>query len=200
MRHRRRGTYIVDSSPWERSSQSCVMTSHFPSARSFQFARASPASMRRSKNGFDLAFTASKSKWLATFGAIATRLEAPVSSRRVGDGLFYNIDGSFVVTCPICEYSRLFGEGDGEYVHDSFNAWCESPYQATMRCPVCESASPLRDWRSSNQTFAACYLAFTFWGGYLTALFEKPTPPAGEYLRRLVGDVSDSWIPVFCHI
>jgi hypothetical protein len=114
-----------------------------------------------------------------------------IEEKRVGDGLFYNIDGSFVVTCPICEYSRLFGEGDGEYVHDSFNAWCASPYQATMRCPVCESASPLRDWRSSNQTFAA---------GYLTALFEKPTPPAGEYLRRLVGDVSDSWIPVFCHI
>jgi hypothetical protein len=123
-----------------------------------------------------------------------------IEEKRVGDGLFYNFEDYFVVTCPICKHSKLFGEDGSEFVHDSFNAWCESPYQATMRCPACESASPLRDWRSSNQTFAAGYLAFTLWGGYVAALFEKPNPPAGEYLRRLVGDVSDSWIPVFCHI
>jgi hypothetical protein len=123
-----------------------------------------------------------------------------IEEKQVGDGLFYNIEGSSVLTCPTCKHSTVLGEDGSEFIHDSLTAWCESPYRATMKCPACQGAASLRNWRSSNHSFAAGNLAFTLWGGYVTALFEKPSPPAGQYLRRLVGDLSDSFIPVFCHI
>lgn len=117
-----------------------------------------------------------------------------------GNGLFFNYEGSFTVTCRACARSVELGEEGSRFICDGLDKWCVAPETASMTCPQCMSVAPIRDWRSANDTFAAGHLGFTLWGGYVTALFEKPSPPAGTRLRHLIGDFAEDYAAVFCHI
>ena len=117
-----------------------------------------------------------------------------------GNGLFFNVEGSFTVTCRFCGRSIVLGEEGSQFVYDGLDAWHVAPETASMTCPQCISVAPILDWRSATDTFAAGHLGFTLWGGYVTALFEKPSPPAGTRLRHLIGDFAEDYAAVFCHI
>jgi hypothetical protein len=117
-----------------------------------------------------------------------------------GNGLFFNYEGSFAVTCRACGRSVVFGEECSQFIYDGLDKWRAAPETASMTCPQCISVAPIRDWRSATDTFATGHLGFTLWGGQVTALFEKPSPPAGTRLRHLIGDFAEDYAVVFCHI
>jgi hypothetical protein len=123
-----------------------------------------------------------------------------VKDDKGGNGLFFNYEDYFMMTCPTCGHSLKFGAERSEAVREALTAWCTEPDRTPMQCPACKQTTSVREWRSSTDTFAAGHLAFTLWGAYVTALFEKPPPRAGAHLRHLIGDFAEDYAVIFCHI
>jgi hypothetical protein len=167
----------------------------FPVCRNFgDFDAAIGAEYRRCVFGVEIEVTGHV--WLNGHDGFA----ALIKSDKGGNGLFFNFEGSFDVACPNCKRTVRLGDEGSDFIGEGLTIWCTQPETAAMKCPACRRESPIRDWRSNTNTFAAGHLGFTLWGAYLPPLFEERPNPVGTKIRYLIGDDAEDYAPVFCHI
>jgi hypothetical protein len=51
--------------------------------------------------------------------------------KEAGNGLFFNVEGSFTVTCRFCGRSIVLGEKGSQFVYDGLDAWHVAPDTAS---------------------------------------------------------------------
>ncbi|MBR8087150.1 hypothetical protein KDX23_31020 [Burkholderia vietnamiensis] len=116
-------------------------------------------------------------------------------------GLFMNYDGGFSVNCPSCRTAIELGADGSDELGEALDAWCREPESARLRCPSCDSITPVSEWRSVNYEFAAGHLGMTLWGEHLLGLVERPSSAAAKHLKTLFSAIEGAEpAVVFCNI